>query len=214
MRQYLKDLKPTNIEDLIAMNALYRPGPMQFIPNFINRKHGREPVEYPHELLEPILHYSQGICVTGDTLVHDADTGARVRIDELAGRVGSFRVQGVDADLNPTTATATHFFDNGLRDVVRVRLRDGSSATMTPDHKVLTEAGWTEIGQLTPGDFIGTPRQLFVENEADYDWINCERWPICWPMARSRRAPAATSSRKVRPWSRPTPVAPKRLLTT
>ena len=60
MRQYLKDLKPTNIEDLIAMNALYRPGPMQFIPNFINRKHGREPIEYPHELLEPILKNSQG----------------------------------------------------------------------------------------------------------------------------------------------------------
>jgi DNA polymerase-3 subunit alpha len=44
MRMYLKDLKPTNIEDLIAMNALYRPGPMQFIPNFINRKHGKEPL--------------------------------------------------------------------------------------------------------------------------------------------------------------------------
>ena len=169
MRQYLKDLKPTNIEDLIAMNALYRPGPMQFIPNFINRKHGREEVVYPHELLEPILKHSQGICVTGDTLVHDADTGARVRIDELASRVGSFRVQGVDADLNPAVALATHFFDNGLRDVVRVRLRDGSTATMTPDHQVLTEAGWREIGKLAPGDFIATPRQLSVENEADYD---------------------------------------------
>ena len=65
MRQYLKDLKPTNIEDLIAMNALYRPGPMQFIPNFINRKHGREDVVYPHELLKPILEYSQGIMVPG-----------------------------------------------------------------------------------------------------------------------------------------------------
>ena len=169
MRMYLKDLKPTNIEDLIAMNALYRPGPMQFIPNFINRKHGREPVEYPHELLEPILNYSQGICVTGDTLVHDAETGTRVCIDELAGRVGSFRVQGVDADLNPAVAVATHFFDNGMRDVVRLRLRDGSTATMTPDHKVLTERGWQEIGHLAPGDFVGTPRQLLVENEVEYD---------------------------------------------
>ena len=169
MRQYLKDLKPTDIEDLIAMNALYRPGPMQFIPNFINRKHGREPIEYPHELLEPILKHSQGICVTGDTLVHDADTGARVRIDALAGRVGSFRVQGVDADLNPAVATATHFYDNGLRDVLRVRLRDGSSVTLTPDHKVLTEDGWQEIQHLAVGSFIGTPRQLSVTQEADYD---------------------------------------------
>ncbi|MBC6990658.1 MULTISPECIES: DNA polymerase III subunit alpha [Hymenobacter] len=72
MRMYLKDLKPTNIEDLIAMNALYRPGPMQFIPNFINRKHGREPVEYPHELLEPILNYSQGIMVYQEQIMQTA----------------------------------------------------------------------------------------------------------------------------------------------
>jgi DNA polymerase-3 subunit alpha len=69
---YLKDLQPTNIEDLIAMNALYRPGPMQFIPNFINRKHGREPVEYPHELLEPILNYSYGIMVYQEQIMQTA----------------------------------------------------------------------------------------------------------------------------------------------
>jgi len=72
MRMYLKDLRPTNIEDLIAMNALYRPGPMQFIPNFINRKHGKEPVEYPHELLEPILNYSQGIMVYQEQIMQTA----------------------------------------------------------------------------------------------------------------------------------------------
>jgi DNA polymerase-3 subunit alpha len=72
MRQYLKDLKPTNIEDLIAMNALYRPGPMQFIPNFINRKHGREEIVYPHELLQPILEYSQGIMVYQEQIMQTA----------------------------------------------------------------------------------------------------------------------------------------------
>ena len=72
MRMYLKDLKPTNIEDLIAMNALYRPGPMQFIPNFINRKHGREEIEYPHDLLEPILNYSQGIMVYQEQIMQAA----------------------------------------------------------------------------------------------------------------------------------------------
>lgn len=72
MRQYLKDLKPTNIEDLIAMNALYRPGPMQFIPNFINRKQGREVVEYPHNLLEPILNYTYGIMVYQEQIMQTA----------------------------------------------------------------------------------------------------------------------------------------------
>lgn len=63
MRQYLKDLKPTNLEDLIAMNALYRPGPMHFIPMYINRKYGREKVEYQHPLMEEILKPTYGIMV-------------------------------------------------------------------------------------------------------------------------------------------------------
>jgi DNA polymerase-3 subunit alpha len=72
MRMYLKELKPTDIEDLIAMNALYRPGPMQFIPNFISRKHGKEKVEYPHPLLEGILNYTNGIMVYQEQIMQTA----------------------------------------------------------------------------------------------------------------------------------------------
>lgn len=72
MRMYLKELKPTNIEDLIAMNALYRPGPMQFIPNYIERKHGREKTEFPHPLLEPILGYTFGIMVYQEQIMQTA----------------------------------------------------------------------------------------------------------------------------------------------
>jgi DNA polymerase-3 subunit alpha len=72
MRSHLKELKPTNIEDLIAMNALFRPGPMQYIPNFINRKHGREKVEYPHPLLEPILNNTYGIMVYQEQIMQTA----------------------------------------------------------------------------------------------------------------------------------------------
>ncbi|MDX2001129.1 MAG: DNA polymerase III subunit alpha [Chitinophagales bacterium] len=72
MRQYLKELRPTDIEDLIAMNALYRPGPMDYIPSFIARKHGREKVEYPHEWLEPILNYSYGIMVYQEQIMQTA----------------------------------------------------------------------------------------------------------------------------------------------
>ena len=72
MRSYLKELKPTNIEDLIAMNALYRPGPMEFIPTFIRRKHGREKVEYPHELLEEILKPTFGIMVYQEQIMQAA----------------------------------------------------------------------------------------------------------------------------------------------
>ncbi|MCB2037367.1 MAG: DNA polymerase III subunit alpha, partial [Ottowia sp.] len=51
MQGMLRDARPTRLEDLIALNALYRPGPMDLIPSFVARKHGREPVEYPHPLV-------------------------------------------------------------------------------------------------------------------------------------------------------------------
>ena len=63
MREYLSKLKPDNIEDIIAMNALYRPGPMENIPTFIGRKHGQIEVIYDHPKLEPILEATYGIMV-------------------------------------------------------------------------------------------------------------------------------------------------------
>ncbi|MEE4176901.1 MAG: DNA polymerase III subunit alpha [Bacteroides sp.] len=72
MREYLKELKPTNIEDLIAMNALYRPGPMEFIPTYINRKHGRQKTEYPHPWLEEILKPTFGIMVYQEQIMQAA----------------------------------------------------------------------------------------------------------------------------------------------
>ena len=63
MREFLKKLKPTVLEDLIAMNALYRPGPMENIDSFINRKQGNKDINFPHKLLEPILKETYGIIV-------------------------------------------------------------------------------------------------------------------------------------------------------
>ena len=63
MKKHLRELKPNRLEDLIAMNALYRPGPMEYIPNFINRKHGREKIEYPLPEMEEILKETYGITV-------------------------------------------------------------------------------------------------------------------------------------------------------
>jgi DNA polymerase-3 subunit alpha len=63
MQMYLRDLKPDKFEDLIAMNALYRPGPIEYIPSFINRKHGREPVTYDLPDMEEYLAETYGITV-------------------------------------------------------------------------------------------------------------------------------------------------------
>ncbi|KPQ00811.1 MAG: DNA polymerase III alpha subunit DnaE [Bacteroidetes bacterium HLUCCA01] len=72
MRKYLKELKPTVMDDLIAMNALYRPGPMQFIPQYIECKHGRREVEYPHEDLRVILEPTYGIMVYQEQIMQVA----------------------------------------------------------------------------------------------------------------------------------------------
>ena len=63
MQKHLRDLKPTVFEDLIAMNALYRPGPMEYIPDFIDRKHGRKPIEYDIPVMEKYLKDTYGITV-------------------------------------------------------------------------------------------------------------------------------------------------------
>ncbi|MDR1742263.1 MAG: DNA polymerase III subunit alpha [Dysgonamonadaceae bacterium] len=63
MQKYLKELHPTKFEDLIAMNALYRPGPMDYIPSFIDRKHGREPITYDIPVMEKYLSETYGITV-------------------------------------------------------------------------------------------------------------------------------------------------------
>ncbi|MBA3756869.1 MAG: DNA polymerase III subunit alpha, partial [Nitrosomonas sp.] len=61
MKRYLKQLKPTVFDDLIAMNALYRPGPMQWISDFIDRKQGRQKIEYLHPAMEPALRTTYGV---------------------------------------------------------------------------------------------------------------------------------------------------------
>jgi DNA polymerase-3 subunit alpha len=63
MQDNLRKLKPEGVNDLIAMNALYRPGPMDNIPVYIHRKHGREKVSYPHPLIEEILKITNGVII-------------------------------------------------------------------------------------------------------------------------------------------------------
>ncbi|MDM0112692.1 DNA polymerase III subunit alpha [Variovorax sp. J22R133] len=72
MQGMLKDARPTRLEDLIALNALYRPGPMDLIPSFVARKHGREPVEYPHPAVGEMLSETYGIMVYQEQVMQTA----------------------------------------------------------------------------------------------------------------------------------------------
>jgi DNA polymerase-3 subunit alpha len=72
MQGMLRDAKPTRLEDLIALNALYRPGPMDLIPSFVARKHGREEVEYPHPAVAEMLSETYGIMVYQEQVMQTA----------------------------------------------------------------------------------------------------------------------------------------------
>jgi DNA polymerase-3 subunit alpha len=63
MKKHLRNLKPNRFEDLVAMNALYRPGPMEYIPEYVDRKHGRKKVSYDHPMMEKYLKDTYGITV-------------------------------------------------------------------------------------------------------------------------------------------------------
>ncbi|MGI5836999.1 MAG: DNA polymerase III subunit alpha [Chloroflexota bacterium] len=69
MRRWVRELKPTTVRHLMAIVALYRPGPMAYIPTYIARKEGREPVEYIHPALEPILKETYGVIVYQDQVI-------------------------------------------------------------------------------------------------------------------------------------------------
>ena len=91
MRDYLKRLKPTVFEDLTAMNALYRPGPMENIPYFIDCKHGRQKVKYDHPKLEPILDGTYGVFVYQEQVMaaaHDLAGFSMAQADELRRAMG------------------------------------------------------------------------------------------------------------------------------
>ena len=81
-RRYLKQLKPTELEDIIAMVALYRPGPIQFIPDFIAGKHKKKKIEYLHPKLKAILEKTFGICLYQEQLMQIAQELAGFSLSE------------------------------------------------------------------------------------------------------------------------------------
>lgn len=82
MQRYLKQLKPTNIEEVIAMVSLYRPGPMKFIPEYIGRKQGKKDITYLHPKLEPILKPTYGVCVYQEQVMRIAQELAGYTLEE------------------------------------------------------------------------------------------------------------------------------------
>ncbi len=115
MREFLKKLKPTAIEDLIAMNALYRPGPMENIDNFISRKHGKKKIIYPHHLLEPILNETYGIIVYQEQVMQIAHDIAGFSLSEadIMRRAMGKKKRSLMEDLSAKFVTGAE--NNGIK---------------------------------------------------------------------------------------------------
>jgi DNA polymerase-3 subunit alpha len=107
MKKYLMDLKPNQFEDLIAMVALYRPGPMQFIDTYIRRKHGKEKIRYDHPLMEHVLKETYGVTVYQEQVMRisremggfsrgEADSLRKAMSKKKADLMEQFRIKFVE----------------------------------------------------------------------------------------------------------------------
>ncbi|WP_298748141.1 DNA polymerase III subunit alpha [uncultured Serinicoccus sp.] len=177
MRQLLRLMQPDTFEDISAALALYRPGPMgvNAHTNFALRKNGKqENTPLDPELkgklqpemeaaLQPILENTYGLCVAGETPIIDADTGERVRVDELEDRVRQgFFTLGVDERGKVVRRRVTHWWQMPDKPVLTVTTNSGQQLRLSADHPVLTARGWVEAGELRAGhDRIARPRDVF-----------------------------------------------------
>ncbi len=162
MQDLLMKMAPDRVEDLIAANALYRPGPMELIPSYCDRKHGREPVPQVHPLMDGILAETYGImCIHEDTRIAMAD-GSEKAIKQI--RKGDWV-----HSLNPATRRFEPRECHGCaptrrEEGIELTLANGFCVTLTKDHKVLTHDGFKEAGSLDPAcDLVAvgidTPQQ-------------------------------------------------------
>ena len=109
MKDMLKQAMPDCFEDIIALVALYRPGPMDLIPDFCRRKHGKQRVEYPHPLTEPILKETYGIAVYQEQVMQIAQVVAGYSLggaDLLRRAMGKKKQEEMDAQRNTFTEGA------------------------------------------------------------------------------------------------------------
>jgi DNA polymerase-3 subunit alpha len=155
MRQIVQELKPSGIEDISSILALYRPGPLDagLIPQFINRKHGREPIKYQHTLLEPILNETYAVLVYQEQIMKMAQDLAGYSLGEadlLRRAMGKKKI----SEMQKHRET---FIDGSMKNGVDRRVAEElfdqmvnfAEYCLSYDTEVLTaEYGWMPIGKM------------------------------------------------------------------
>ena len=172
MRQIVKDLKPSGLEDISSVLALYRPGPLDagLIPKFINRKHGREKIDFAHEILEPILKETYGIMVYQEQIMKIAQDMAgyslgqadllrramgKKKVSEMLKHQGNFVSGAVERGL--AKKTAEELWDQMVK---------FAEYCLSADTELLT----LEYGPLTIGEIVAKriPCHVFSVDEQGY----------------------------------------------
>ena len=155
MKQIVRDLKPSNIEDISSILALYRPGPLDagLIPKFINRKHGREEIEYDTQILEPILNETYGIMVYQEQIMKIAQDMAGYSLgqaDLLRRAMGKKKVSEMEKQKQ-------NFIDGSAKNGVKPQVAEHLFGDMLKfaeyclsyETQILTvEYGFLEIGEI------------------------------------------------------------------
>ena len=176
MRSYIKELKPTCIEDVMAMVALYRPGPMDSIPQFIKAKHGEAEIRYLHPKLEPLLRESYGVIVYQDQVLlvaiqlagfswGEVDKFRKAMSKKLADEMAKYRdmfvkgcvKNGIDAKVADQIFAfiepfAGYGFNKCAHGSTEIQLPDGSRTTLSAAYKnppAEVMAMWPD-GQIHP----------------------------------------------------------------
>ncbi len=172
MRQIVKDLKPSGLEDISSVLALYRPGPLDagLIPKFINRKHGREKIDFAHEILEPILKETYGIMVYQEQIMKIAQDMAgyslgqadllrramgKKKVSEMLKHQGNFVSGAVERGL--AKKPAEELWDQMVK---------FAEYCLSADTELLT----LEYGPLTIGEIVAKriPCSVFSVDERGY----------------------------------------------
>lgn len=159
MQKTMKDIGVTNFKDIVAAIAMFRPGPMEFIPSYAARKAGKEKVDYGHPAIEKrakvILEETYGIaCIAGDQLVTLADgTEKPMKNIEKGDLVCCVDLDTKKSDIRPATGAIPTRVEKG----VIVTLSNGYKVTCTKDHKIWTIDGWKEAGTLSNDDLVAEP---------------------------------------------------------
>jgi len=145
MQNLLRNVKPNEIEDIAAVLALFRPGPLGsgMTQDYADRKNGRKKVEYPHLDLEPILDKTYGVlCLEEHTPIYCVDFNRYIPIKEC---VSGMKIQSLDEHGKAIISSIKGIINKGKKKVCSYVLSNGIELILTKDHEVYTPYGWMEI---------------------------------------------------------------------